>query len=60
MGCCGYVYFILAHFVTVRSMHCADKTKADEMVAKIATEDKMFAILGLKYVVLMASQFKSL
>ena len=48
-GCCGYGYFILAHFPVGHIMWWADKTLADKMLVgkmpvKTAREDKILAI----------------
>ena len=52
MGCCGYGYFILGHFVARHIKQCMDKISADKISGnktpvKIARGrgDKMLAIL---------------
>ena len=49
MGCCGYGYFILGHFVAGHIMRCTDKMSVDKILGdkspvKIAREDKMLCI----------------
>ena len=41
MGCCGYGYFILGHFVDGHITQSMNKMLADRTPVKIAREDKM-------------------